>query len=212
MPSTRCGSTRLVEVLALLRLLHLAGDLERQPGLHRDGDGTVRALVRTQPAEEEEVLAPMRLARDRPRSRARSDSSRSSSGRASACAGSSRSRSVRRRGATRADHARRSRRARRRAARARCARPACRRRRAERRAEHAGVIVDDVELVCAAERRTARASAPRTYGRSAGSAPRGRRLTSFALVWESPDANSVTSWPASTSPSARSETIHSIPP
>ena len=35
---------------------------------------------------------------------------------------------------------------------------------------------------------------------------------SFAFVCESPDANSVTSWPASTSPSASSETIHSMPP
>src|SRR5512133_2259900 len=34
----------------------------------------------------------------------------------------------------------------------------------------------------------------------------------FALVSESPDAKSVTSWPASTSPSARSETTSSIPP
>jgi hypothetical protein len=35
---------------------------------------------------------------------------------------------------------------------------------------------------------------------------------SCARVRESPDANSVTSWPASASPSASSETIHSMPP
>src|SRR5512132_2308441 len=35
---------------------------------------------------------------------------------------------------------------------------------------------------------------------------------SFAFVFESPEAKSVTSWPASTRPSARSDTIHSIPP
>src|SRR5512132_2163993 len=35
---------------------------------------------------------------------------------------------------------------------------------------------------------------------------------SFAFVRESPDAKSVTSWPASTRPSARSATIHSMPP
>ena len=35
---------------------------------------------------------------------------------------------------------------------------------------------------------------------------------SFADVCESPDANNVTSWPASTRPSARSDTTHSIPP
>ena len=39
-----------------------------------------------------------------------------------------------------------------------------------------------------------------------------RPHASFAFVCESPDANSVTSCPASTSPSASSETIHSIPP
>ena len=33
-----------------------------------------------------------------------------------------------------------------------------------------------------------------------------------AFERESPDANIVTSWPCSTSPSASSETIHSIPP
>jgi hypothetical protein len=35
---------------------------------------------------------------------------------------------------------------------------------------------------------------------------------SSAFVRESPDANSVTSWPASTSPSASSDTTHSMPP
>jgi hypothetical protein len=35
---------------------------------------------------------------------------------------------------------------------------------------------------------------------------------SRARVRESPEAKSVTSWPASASPSASSETIHSIPP
>jgi hypothetical protein len=35
---------------------------------------------------------------------------------------------------------------------------------------------------------------------------------SFARVRESPEAKSVTSCPASASPSARSETTHSIPP
>ena len=35
---------------------------------------------------------------------------------------------------------------------------------------------------------------------------------SLAFVCESPEAKSVTSWPASTSPSASSQTIHSIPP
>jgi hypothetical protein len=33
-----------------------------------------------------------------------------------------------------------------------------------------------------------------------------------AFVRESPDANSVTSWPASTRPSASSDTTHSMPP
>jgi hypothetical protein len=36
--------------------------------------------------------------------------------------------------------------------------------------------------------------------------------TSFAFVVESPEAKSVTLWPRSASPSARSETIHSMPP
>ena len=45
-----------------LRLL-LAGELERQPGLLRDPDRAVRALVRAHPAEKEQVLADLRLAR-----------------------------------------------------------------------------------------------------------------------------------------------------
>jgi len=34
----------------------------------------------------------------------------------------------------------------------------------------------------------------------------------FPFVVESPEAKSVTSWPRSTRPSARSATIHSMPP
>jgi hypothetical protein len=40
----------------------------------------------------------------------------------------------------------------------------------------------------------------------------GKTDCSFAFVRESPDANRVTSWLALTSPSASSDTIHSIPP
>jgi hypothetical protein len=36
--------------------------------------------------------------------------------------------------------------------------------------------------------------------------------TRFALVVESPEAKRVTSWPRSARPSARSATIHSMPP
>ena len=39
-----------------------------------------------------------------------------------------------------------------------------------------------------------------------------KTAASFARVRESPEAKSVTSCPASASPSASSETIHSIPP
>ena len=52
---------KLVEVLALLRLLHLARELERQARLHCDRDRAVRSFVRAHPAEEEQVLASMRL-------------------------------------------------------------------------------------------------------------------------------------------------------
>ena len=51
----------LVEVLALLRLLHLAGELERQPSLPGDRDRAVRSLVRAHPAEEEQIVAAVRL-------------------------------------------------------------------------------------------------------------------------------------------------------
>ena len=47
----------LVEVLDLLRLAALAGDLQRQPELHRDRDRPVRALVGAHPADEEQVVA-----------------------------------------------------------------------------------------------------------------------------------------------------------
>ena len=50
-----------LEVLLLERLAHLAGDLERQPGLLRDLDRAVAALVGAQAAEEEEVVAAVRL-------------------------------------------------------------------------------------------------------------------------------------------------------
>ena len=40
----------------------------------------------------------------------------------------------------------------------------------------------------------------------------GKTDASSAFVSESPDAKSVTSWPASTRPSASSDTTHSIPP
>src|SRR5262249_31913491 len=41
---------------------------------------------------------------------------------------------------------------------------------------------------------------------------RGQAATSFALVWESPLANSVTSCPSRTSSSVRYETTRSVPP
>ena len=40
----------------------------------------------------------------------------------------------------------------------------------------------------------------------------GNTASSFARVRESPEAKSVTSWPASARPSASSDTTHSIPP
>src|SRR5215208_1352327 len=50
----------LREVLPLLCLAHLAGDLQRQPRLHRDGDRAMRALVGTHAAEEQQVIALLR--------------------------------------------------------------------------------------------------------------------------------------------------------
>ena len=55
--SDRCGCTSSAEVLPLERLAALPGELERQPGLDRDRDRVVRALVGRHPTEEEEVFA-----------------------------------------------------------------------------------------------------------------------------------------------------------
>ena len=54
---------KLREVLPLLLLAVLAREPQRKAELHRDGDRPVRSLVGTEPAEEEEVLARVRLAR-----------------------------------------------------------------------------------------------------------------------------------------------------
>src|SRR5919201_6273986 len=141
----------LVEVLALLRLLHLSGDLERQSGLHRDGDGTMRALVRAEAAEKEEVVATVWLAgidgevervmavgdpvqvwlrlplvhRDRDQAEARRELRNHLV-------------DLPRLALERTVHRMDER---------------CRRRRAERRAEHPGVVVDDVELLGARKAR-----------------------------------------------------------
>ena len=53
------GPNVLVEILSLSRLGALARDLERKPRLERDRHGAVGALVRTHPAEEEQVVAPL---------------------------------------------------------------------------------------------------------------------------------------------------------
>ena len=47
----------LVEVADLERLAALRGDLQREPGLERDGERAVRSLVRAHASEEDEVVA-----------------------------------------------------------------------------------------------------------------------------------------------------------
>ena len=62
--SIRPGEVRLdelVEVLLLGGLAALAGELQRQRRLERDRDRAMRALVGAHPAEEEQVVAAVRL-------------------------------------------------------------------------------------------------------------------------------------------------------
>ena len=83
--------------------------------------------------------------------------------------------------------------------------------RPEREAHQPGVVVDDVEVVVPREAVERVLELPERLAD-----PLARRLLEdgrqLARVRESPEAKSVTSWPASASPSASSETIHSIPP
>ena len=67
-PAAEVRLDELGEVLPLLRLPVLARHLQRQAQLHRDRDRPVRALVRAEPAQEEQVVAAMRLARVETRS------------------------------------------------------------------------------------------------------------------------------------------------
>src|SRR5215831_15395072 len=62
-PVAQVRLDELGEVLALLRLARLPCELERQAKFHRDGHGSVRALLVVHPAEEEQVVAAVRLAR-----------------------------------------------------------------------------------------------------------------------------------------------------
>ena len=78
---TRCGRTNSSKYCCSSGSRLLAGDLQRQPGRDRDVDRAVAALVRAHPPEEEQVVAAVRLAPGRARSRARSGSSRPTGGR-----------------------------------------------------------------------------------------------------------------------------------
>ena len=83
---------------------------------------------------------------------------------------------------------------------------------AERRGREAGVVVDDVELVRAlvAGERVVELGEREPDATREGATSKTERSSAF--VFESPDAKSVTSWPASTRPSASSATTHSMPP
>ena len=87
----------------------------------------------------------------------------------------------------------------------------CPQRAAERRGHQPGVVVDRLELVGALV-------AVQQWWSSENDVPisslgaSANTDSSFAFVRESPEANSVTSWPASTRPSASSQTTHSMPP
>ena len=61
-PVAQVRLDELGEVLLLLRLPHLAGELERQAELHRHRDRAVRALLVVHAADVEQVVALVRMA------------------------------------------------------------------------------------------------------------------------------------------------------
>ena len=209
-PLPRCGSMNSAKYSFSLRLPHLAGELERQAELHRDRDRAVRALLVVHAAEEEQVVALVRLARvvlevervrdvrdpvqvgPRPalveRERDQADLRRDPADRLVDLARLAVERPVDGVHDRRLDEP------------------------AEHGAERAGVVVDHVEVARALVGARARAAGRAASGRSARSARARRPRRASPWCASRPRRRASPRARPSASPSASSETIHSIPP